>query len=346
MRCVEWVVAFGVITMLSVGALCAATETGHDAPTAAISSVPLPAPSEDEDLTPDDFASSGLLESSLEAELGSGLGGSLGAALERSLAASLKAQLGGGLEADIETGEFASAMASMPSAAGVSAAALTTPFPSTPMTGGSQADQVLLFGGYDLWRNGQSATAGLHWAANGLDQDGFVVRLVLSDGVERYRSGRRTFITDISRGSLLAGWRLKAGEFELKLFAGPDFEDHNLTPDDVRSMWRGPHLGIRVAAEAWAQPTPELMLAASFYATTIADGYGFRAATGWRLLDGCWVGPELSGSRDQFSRQTRAGIHLTGLRSGPVEWSAGWGYVSDSFGRTGNYARLAAQMRP
>jgi hypothetical protein len=88
------------------------------------------------------------------------------------------------------------------------------------------------------------------------------------------------------------------------------------------------------------------MLTTSFYATTIASGFGFRAAAGWRLLDAVWLGPEWSGSRDEFSRQTRVGVHLTGLQSGAFEWSAAIGYVSDSFGRNGGYGRLATQLRP
>jgi len=215
-----------------------------------------------------------------------------------------------------------------------------------PLSGGSKADQALLFGGFDVWRNGLSAYAGLHWTANGLDGDGLVIRLSMSNGVERYDTPGRTYRTTIFRAALTPGWRFKRGEFELKLFAGPDFESHNLTPDNVHARWRGPHGGLRVAAEAWAQPLPELMLATSYYATTIANGYGFRAAAGWRLIDAFWLGPEFSGSRDEFSRQTRLGVHLTGLQTEPFEWSAAVGMVKDSFGRNGCYARLATQFRP
>lgn len=222
-------------------------------------------------------------------------------------------------------------------------AAMTT---IDPLSGGSKADQALLFGGFDVWRNGLSAYAGLHWAANGLDDDGVIVRLSMSNGLERYDTPGRTYRTTIFRAALTPGWRFKRGEFELKLFAGPDFESHNLTPDNVHAKWRGPHAGLRIAAEAWAQPVPDLMLATSFYATTIASGYGFRAAAGWRLIDAFWLGPEFSGSRDEFSRQTRVGVHLTGLQTDAFEWSAAIGMVSDSFGRSGGYGRLATQFRP
>lgn len=254
-------------------------------------------------------------------------------------------------------------LATLLSSPDLSAARLpTTDFPTTdwamtdltmtelatadPLSGGSKADQVLMFGGYDVWSNGTSSYAGLHWAANGLNDDGFILRLSMSNAMERFRTPSRTYTTTIYRAALMPGWRFKRGEYELRLYAGPDFEHHNLTPDNLKRKWRGPHAGLRVAAETWAQPTPELMLATAFYATTIAGGYGFRAAAGWRLIDAFWVGPELSGSRDEFSRQTRLGIHLTGLQSGAFEWSAAIGVVSDSFGRNGGYGRLATQLRP
>ncbi|MBI5129034.1 MAG: cellulose biosynthesis protein BcsS [Rhodopseudomonas palustris] len=228
----------------------------------------------------------------------------------------------------------------------ITAPDLAAPLTIDQLSGGSKADPALLFGGFDVWRNGLSAYAGLHWAANGLDDDGLVIRLSMSNGVERYDTPIRTYRTTIFRAALTPGWRFKHGEFELKLFAGLDFESHNLTPDDVQAKWRGPHTGLRVAAEAWVQPLPELMLATSYYATTIASGYGFRAAAGWRWIDAFWLGPEFSGSRDEFSRQTRLGVHVSGLRTDALEWSAAIGMVSDSFGRHGCYARLATQFRP
>ena len=87
------------------------------------------------------------------------------------------------------------------------------------------------------------------------------------------------------------------------------------------------------------------MLTSAFYARTIARSYGARLAAGWRVFDAFWLGPEMSGSRDEFSRQTRVGLHVTGLQSGAVEWSAAAGFVRDSFGRSGVYTRVGAALR-
>jgi hypothetical protein len=213
------------------------------------------------------------------------------------------------------------------------------------LSGGARPEAFLLYSGFDIWRDGRSFYAGLQWAADGLNNDGFIARLLMAEGVERYRTPTATFTTDIFRASVLPGWRIKRGEFEFKLFAGLDFENHNLTPDTVSARLRGPHPGLRIAAETWTEPIPELMLATSFYATTIGGGYGARGAAGVRVLDQFWVGPELSGSADEFSRQVRIGAHLTGMKAAELELSAAAGYLADSYHRSGLYARIGLLTR-
>lgn len=216
---------------------------------------------------------------------------------------------------------------------------------ATDRFSGGQGHGSLLFGGYDLWRNGASLYGGFEWFGGGAAENGPVVRLMLSEALERYQAGRFTYVNDISRASVLAGWRFKSGAFELKILAGPDLENRASMPDFREQRWRGTHGGVRIAAESWAEPTPETMLSSSFYATTVAGSYGARLAAGWRMFDAFWLGPEMSGSSDEFSRQTRIGLHLTGFEVAAMEWSAAAGYVRDSYGRSGIYSRLGASLR-
>ncbi|WP_234827066.1 cellulose biosynthesis protein BcsS [Rhodopseudomonas palustris] len=207
-------------------------------------------------------------------------------------------------------------------------------------------NHALLFGGQDVWRNGVSLYGGAEWSGIGPAENGWVIRLQASEALERYQTTRFVYVSDISRASVLAGWRFKVGQFELKILAGPDLEHRTSTPDIRDRRWRGSHGGLRIAIEGWAEPTPETMLTYSFYATTVASSYGTRIAAGRRALDMFWWGPEMSGSADEFSRQTRIGLHLSGLRIAALEWSAAAGYVRDSFGRGGVYMRMGAQLRP
>jgi hypothetical protein len=213
------------------------------------------------------------------------------------------------------------------------------------LSGGTKVERVLLYGGFDIWRNGRSGYGGFYWAPDGLNKDGFITRLFVSRGVERYDTGSRRFDTTIIRASPLAGWRLSQDKLELKVFAGPELENRVLTPDVSTAAFRGTHIGVRVASEFWWEPMPEMMLTSAFSASTNAASHSARAAAGWRVADQFWVGPEISASRDDFSQQVRIGAHLTGFKLAAFEWSAAAGYVTDSYHRSGIYGRIGVLTR-
>jgi hypothetical protein len=214
-----------------------------------------------------------------------------------------------------------------------------------PLIGGTQAGQFLFYAGVDAWRYGASAYGGIQWAPGRLENEGFFLRLIASDGLERYETGSTRSTTQIFRASLTPGWKFKRGSFEAQLFAGPAVEVDMPSPDLPGARMRGTYYGARGGADFWWEPTPQLMLASSFSATTIANAYSARGAMGWRIVDGFWLGPEISASGDNFSQQYRIGAHITGFKTADVEWSAAAGYVQDSFNRSGVYGRLGLLLR-
>lgn len=219
------------------------------------------------------------------------------------------------------------------------------PPPPDNLSGGTKVERVLLYAGFDIWRFGRTGYGGFYWAPDGLNNDGFITRLFVSYGVERYDAGSQRFNTNIVRASPLAGWRFKQADLELKVFAGPELENRVLTPDVPTAKLRGTQLGARVAAELWWEPMPELMLASAFSASTNATSHSARAGAGWRVFDQFWAGPEISASSDEFSQQYRIGAHLTGFRLAALEWSIAAGYVTDSFHRSGIYGRIGVLTR-
>jgi hypothetical protein len=234
-------------------------------------------------------------------------------------------------------------------ACGADRALAQTLEPDTPppdgLSGGAKVDRVLLYAGFDIWRYGRSAYGGFYWTPDGLNNDGFITRLFVSRGVERYDAGSKRFNTDIIRAAPLAGWRLSQGKLELKIFAGPELENRVLTPDVPTTAYRGTHIGARVASELWWEPIPEMMLTSAFSASTNATSHSARAAAGWRVLDRFWAGPEISASSDALSQQVRTGVHLTGFKLDPLEWSVAIGYVTDSYHRSGVYGRIGVLTR-
>src|SRR4051794_32033978 len=49
---------------------------------------------------------------------------------------------------------------------------------ASPRLFGGQAEQVLMFSGYDLWRSGSFAHGGILWSPDGLAQEGFTLKLL------------------------------------------------------------------------------------------------------------------------------------------------------------------------
>lgn len=211
---------------------------------------------------------------------------------------------------------------------------------------------AILFSGRDLWRNGAFAYGGVLIAPSGFEEDGLLLKLMISGGLYRYRSGTlgEEVVGAEWLAQALAGWRIKRRDIETKIFFGPDWERHKLWPDDPGNRLRGVALGLRVAAEFWTEPTANTMLSGELSLSTVATNSTARLATGWRVLDdmfenGFYVGPEVQFVGSDGYRHLRLGAHLTGLKTETYEWSAAVGWARDSDRQSSPYARLNMMTR-
>lgn len=132
--------------------------------------------------------------------------------------------------------------------------------------------RIMLFSDRDIWRNGAFAHGGFIIAPSGLDQDGLLLKIMLVVGAE--------WLTQV-----LPGWRIKRGNVELKVFMGPEIQNHHLRSDDPANRLRRYSYGLRVAAEVWCEQTAEAIIAAKVSLSSIATSNSARAAYGWRVLE-------------------------------------------------------------
>ena len=211
--------------------------------------------------------------------------------------------------------------------------------------------RIMLFSGRDIWRNGAFAYGGLIVAPSGLDQDGLLLKIMLSAGLYRYDAqnlGERVvgaeWLTNI-----LPGWRIKRGNAEFKVFMGPEIQNHYLRPDDSAKRLRGYSYGLRVAAEAWYEPTAETMIAADVSLSSIATSNSARAAYGWRVLEemlgGIYFGPEFQYFGSNGYRHSRLGMHVTSMKTEDSDGPLLAGWARDSTGRSSPYVRLGILKR-
>ena len=214
---------------------------------------------------------------------------------------------------------------------------------------GHEPARFLLFATTDLWRHGGFAHGGVLWSPFGLDREGPVLKLMFGSGIYHYISGALGNIDvrgEQLTAGILPGWRFIRNGFIVTVFAGYDFQSHRLFPDDPTAGLRGHYSGLRAGFELWHEPSTTTMFAADASISTIGWGYSARIAAGWRLFDLFYLGPDISAfaTGDNY-QQFRAGLHITGLRTGRFEWSAGLGFAGDSDHRAGAYGKLGLITR-
>ncbi|HEY6383386.1 MAG TPA: cellulose biosynthesis protein BcsS [Pseudolabrys sp.] len=218
--------------------------------------------------------------------------------------------------------------------------------------GDDEDARIMLFSGRDLWRHGGFVHGGFVFAPSGFDQDGLLLKLLFSGGIYRYRAsdlGDRHVIGVGVLSQVLPGWRIKRGNAEFKVFFGPEFQKHYLSPDDPSNRLRGTSIGLRIAAELWHEPTLETMIAADVSLSSIAAANSARAAYGWRILNdllgGIYVGPETQYFGSQGYRSLRIGMHVTSMKAEDTEWSAATDWAWDSQARASPYVRINVLKR-
>jgi hypothetical protein len=213
-------------------------------------------------------------------------------------------------------------------------------------------DTLLFFTGTDLWRQGSFSFAGGLWSPAGLDREGFTFKLLIGAGTYQYfsdalgQTGDQQVTGRQVTGFAMPGYRFVRDKLFVTVFAGLDAQHHTFSPDDPTNKLWGTHLGVRAAVEFWYEPTPLTMWAADASFTTVGASYSGRLAFGWKLFEAFYLGPEVGGfaNGDNY-RQFRAGLHLTGFRSGAVEWSLAGGWLRDTSDREGLYGRLGLITR-
>jgi len=212
-------------------------------------------------------------------------------------------------------------------------------------TGARPPAHFIFSSGFDLWHDGGSFYGAAQWSPGGIDKDGLTFKLLMAEGSYRYRSGGVVVRGRNTVASIMPGWKFRKDTAEITLYAGLDWQANRLSPDDLGNPARGSRAGLRLAADAWWETSPSWMVTGSASISSIGGTFWLRGATGLRVLETCWLGPEFIVAGTARFRQYRAGVHVTALKTGSVEWSVGVGHASDDDRRAGAYLRVGLSSR-
>lgn len=151
-----------------------------------------------------------------------------------------------------------------------------------------------IFTGLEATDNATSGYLGFGYAfGKGLYESGWRLRAVGSLGAYDYQGsvfgeapttfdGRATF------GAAMLGYQLRANALFLKVFAGIEAEDQDISPRDPENSVQGSALGARLVAEAWYEFSSRWFASADGSYGTAFQQYWSRARLGRR------IGPRLA----------------------------------------------------
>jgi len=146
---------------------------------------------------------------------------------------------------------------------------------------------------------------------------------------------------EVAAFSLMGGYQKRLDGLFLRGYAGLDYEDHDLSPNNTSDSNRGGDVGVKFQAEV------ETDYISTYYAGLIAS-YGTAKERYWARLrggynhDGYIFGPEALLTGNGESDEQRIGVFLTVTKIGPVGLSVSSGYskLDDNRGGKSIYGTL------
>jgi hypothetical protein len=149
-----------------------------------------------------------------------------------------------------------------------------------------------IFTGIEASNNAVSGYLGAGYAfGKGLYEPGWRVRAVGAIGRYDYQGTLfgagsdlgTTFDGHASYGAALIGYQFRREALFLKLFAGVEGEDQNITPRDPQNSVQGTAVGAKLAAESWLDLSPLWFLSIDASYGTAFQQYWSLARVGRRL---------------------------------------------------------------
>lgn len=181
----------------------------------------------------------------------------------------------------------------------------------------------------------------------GLEQTGLRIRLGGMMGVYVYDAstpGVGRVRGDQIGGMALVGHEWVVDRTKFSVYGGLDVIETKLDRIDPKNDTPGTVFGFRGVIDFYSRPTATTMVTGTFSLSSANTAYYARLKAGYAVFDQVFLGPEVLALGDAFYRQVRAGLHLSGLKLGPVEFGLSGGYAYDRMRGGGAYGLLDVRM--
>ncbi|HEV2559782.1 MAG TPA: cellulose biosynthesis protein BcsS [Microvirga sp.] len=177
-----------------------------------------------------------------------------------------------------------------------------------------------------------------------LYEEGFLVMGNVGGGRRREKVAQPWGLSRVdhlsAEASLLAGYQWKTERAVVAVFAGPELQHKQPVVDGAILEAERSSIGGRLMAEVWAHPTENTLATGTLLVGTAPQRIWTRAQFGWRILDGVYAGPEAVFSAEESYRETRFGLHVTGLTFGAYTFNLSGGVLVADDDRPGGYVGL------
>ena len=150
----------------------------------------------------------------------------------------------------------------------------------------------------------------------------------------------RTAIGSQADVAALAGYAWVWPEAVFSAFVGLNARRNELSRVDLSVPAAGTEVGLKAALDYYARPMDRVMIHATGTYSSAYNAYYARVRGGIAAFAGGFIGPEFALLGDDYYRQWRAGIHLSGMQFGAVQLGVSAGYLQDEKKKDGFYGTV------
>ncbi|MBX9761120.1 MAG: cellulose biosynthesis protein BcsS [Beijerinckiaceae bacterium] len=181
----------------------------------------------------------------------------------------------------------------------------------------------------------------------GLEQNGLRIRLMGLLGGYSYDAtalGVGKVSGNQVGGSLMLGHDWIVEKTKFGVFGGLDVINNQLDKFDPDNKTEGTTIGFKAGFDFYTTPTKSTMATGTFAFSTANSAYYMRLKGGIAVYEQVYIGPETLVMGDSFYSQWRLGLHLSGVKLGPLQFGVSGGYVNDAVRGAGGYGILDSRI--